>query len=301
MVDGNDVAGWWPGHPQPLTPEQMLAPEPGPGGAPAPPRAAGGVRCPRQRARDGGRRRLAALVGLAVQRRHHLPGPRDRCARRPVDTCRALWLPGSAAASAPVSCGSSCRVRGLPSRRTRSRPAPRVGPARGSPRLPRVRLRRAAGAAVRGGAARAVPRDARRLVPDRGGRPARDRTPPARARIAEQVPAGRLLDVGCGPGLLLDEARTAGYDVVGVELSREAAQHARDALGLDVREVRAGGLRRRRRIRRGRPRGRHRARGRPGRRHRALRGPVAPGGVVCVVTPDPSSATARLAGRRWWG
>ena len=55
--------------------------------------------------------------------------------------------------------------------------------------------------------------------------------------VAEHVPAGRLLDVGCGPGLLLDEARTAGYDVVGVELSREAALHARDALGLDVHEV----------------------------------------------------------------
>jgi glycosyl transferase family 2/methyltransferase family protein len=25
------------------------------------------------------------------------------------------------------------------------------------------------------------------------------------------------------------------------------------------------------------------------------------GGVLCVVTPDPSSVTARLAGRRWWG
>jgi hypothetical protein len=25
------------------------------------------------------------------------------------------------------------------------------------------------------------------------------------------------------------------------------------------------------------------------------------GGVLCVVTPDPSSAVARLAGRRWWG
>jgi hypothetical protein len=28
---------------------------------------------------------------------------------------------------------------------------------------------------------------------------------------------------------------------------------------------------------------------------------LAPGGVLCVVTPDPSSATARAAGRRWWG
>jgi hypothetical protein len=26
-----------------------------------------------------------------------------------------------------------------------------------------------------------------------------------------------------------------------------------------------------------------------------------PDGVLCVVTPDPSSVTARLAGRRWWG
>ena len=26
-----------------------------------------------------------------------------------------------------------------------------------------------------------------------------------------------------------------------------------------------------------------------------------PGGVLCVVTPDPSSATAKLAGARWWG
>ena len=30
VVHVNDVAGWWPGHPQPLTPEQVLAPEPGP-------------------------------------------------------------------------------------------------------------------------------------------------------------------------------------------------------------------------------------------------------------------------------
>ena len=119
--------------------------------------------------------------------------------------------------------------------------------------------------------------------------------------IGEHVPPGRLLDVGCGPGLLLDEARIAAHDVVGVELSREAALHAREALGLDVREVAledfddAGGfdvvvladviehvddpV------------------GAIARCADLLR----PGGVLCVVTPDPSSATARLAGRRWWG
>ena len=107
--------------------------------------------------------------------------------------------------------------------------------------------------------------------------------------IAEQVPAGRLLDVGCGPGLLLDEARTAGYDVVGIELSREAAQHARDALGLDVREVAledfddAGGfdvvvladviehV------------------GDPVGAIARCADLLRPGGVLCVVTPDPSS------------
>jgi SAM-dependent methyltransferase len=119
--------------------------------------------------------------------------------------------------------------------------------------------------------------------------------------IAEHVPAGRLLDVGCGHGLLLDEARRRGYEPVGLELSRAAAQHARDALGLDVREtplesfdaddefdvvVLADVL-------------------------EHLDDPVAAiercvrllrdGGVLCVVTPDPASATARLAGTRWWG
>jgi 2-polyprenyl-3-methyl-5-hydroxy-6-metoxy-1,4-benzoquinol methylase len=119
--------------------------------------------------------------------------------------------------------------------------------------------------------------------------------------IAPHVPAGRLLDVGCGPGLLLDEARRRGYTTVGLELTQTAARHARQALGLDVREVPleafdefdgfdvvvlADVL-------------------------EHLDDPVAgvdrvarllrPGGVLCLVTPDPSSVTARLAGARWWG
>jgi 2-polyprenyl-3-methyl-5-hydroxy-6-metoxy-1,4-benzoquinol methylase len=119
--------------------------------------------------------------------------------------------------------------------------------------------------------------------------------------IGARVASGRLLDVGCGHGLLLDEARSRGYETVGLELSRSAARHAREALGLDVREqpvesfidldgfdvvVLADVI-------------------------EHLDDPVAavdrcagllrPGGVLCVVTPDPSSVTARLAGRRWWG
>src|SRR4051794_26757150 len=55
--------------------------------------------------------------------------------------------------------------------------------------------------------------------------------------IGVHVPGGRLLDVGCGHGVLLDEARRRGYATVGLELSRSAARHAREALRLDVREV----------------------------------------------------------------
>jgi SAM-dependent methyltransferase len=119
--------------------------------------------------------------------------------------------------------------------------------------------------------------------------------------IAPFAAGGRLLDIGCGPGLLLDEARRRGYETVGLELSRASAAHAREALGLDVRELALEDF--------------------PERESfdvvvladvlEHLDDPVAgvarcaellrPGGVLCVVTPDPSSATARLAGARWWG
>ncbi len=125
--------------------------------------------------------------------------------------------------------------------------------------------------------------------------------------IAAHVPSGRLLDVGCGHGLLLDEARTRGYETLGLELSREAARYARDTLKLDVRELPLESF------------NEGRNGDSPGEfdaivladvlEH--LDDPVGaidacarllrPGGVVCIVTPDPSSVTARAAGARWWG
>jgi SAM-dependent methyltransferase len=45
---------------------------------------------------------------------------------------------------------------------------------------------------------------------------------------------GRLLDVGTGSGLLLVAAERRGWKVAGVEISSEAAAHAREQDGLDV-------------------------------------------------------------------
>jgi SAM-dependent methyltransferase len=119
--------------------------------------------------------------------------------------------------------------------------------------------------------------------------------------IGRYAPAGRLLDVGCGHGLLLDEARSRGYEAEGVELSRSAAAYARDVLGLDVREIPLEEVK-------------HDDQGYaaivladvlehmedPVAAIRRCRELLRPGGVLCVVTPDPGSATARVAGGRWW-
>ncbi len=123
--------------------------------------------------------------------------------------------------------------------------------------------------------------------------------------VQRRAPAGRLLEVGCGHGLLLDEARRRGYETTGLELSGAAAAHGRDVLGLDVRRTPIEAFV-----------------AEPGQRERYdavllvdvlehLADPramlahcqdlLAPGGVLAVVTPDPASVAARAAGRRWWG
>lgn len=46
---------------------------------------------------------------------------------------------------------------------------------------------------------------------------------------------GRVLDVGCGPGWLLNEMRRRGWEARGTERSTGALHHAREVLNLDVR------------------------------------------------------------------
>ncbi|MFA6078279.1 MAG: methyltransferase domain-containing protein [Candidatus Omnitrophota bacterium] len=45
--------------------------------------------------------------------------------------------------------------------------------------------------------------------------------------------SGKLLDVGCGTGFLLDEAKSAGWDVYGVDLSKWAIEYAHKELGIE--------------------------------------------------------------------
>jgi 2-polyprenyl-3-methyl-5-hydroxy-6-metoxy-1,4-benzoquinol methylase len=52
--------------------------------------------------------------------------------------------------------------------------------------------------------------------------------------VADWAEPGRLLDAGCSTGLFLDLARARGFNVSGVEFSKESANFARDHFGLSV-------------------------------------------------------------------
>jgi SAM-dependent methyltransferase len=54
------------------------------------------------------------------------------------------------------------------------------------------------------------------------------------ARLNRAVQPGRLLDVGSAAGFFMDEARTAGWEVQGIDISPDMSGWGRDQLGLDI-------------------------------------------------------------------
>ena len=54
------------------------------------------------------------------------------------------------------------------------------------------------------------------------------------SQIEQHQKPGKVLDIGCGRGLLLHKLRQRGWTPMGTELSEEAASYARDRLGLPV-------------------------------------------------------------------
>jgi len=121
------------------------------------------------------------------------------------------------------------------------------------------------------------------------------------ARIERHTEPAAFLDLGCWVGFMLDEARRAGWEPIGLEPSAFASAYARDRLGLDVRreDLMTADL----------------AEGKFGAvfmgdviEHipdapaalRRAKAPLAPGGVLVMALPDAGSRVARLMGRRWW-
>jgi len=123
------------------------------------------------------------------------------------------------------------------------------------------------------------------------------------ARLEPWRGAGaRLLDIGCGTGFLLEQARKAGWDVRGIELSRWMVEQARQRLPGDV--VRQGGY----------DSGHFREIAfdvvvavdviehvpDPEGFVREIANRLRPGGIACLVTPDIGSLVARALGEGWW-
>ena len=116
----------------------------------------------------------------------------------------------------------------------------------------------------------------------------------------QRRPPGRFLDIGCGPGLLVEEASRRGWEAMGIELSSWAVEEAR-ARGLNVQQVTLDEL--------DVPAGSVDAATLadviehvhdPLALMRRLHELMAPGGLVFCATPDVDSLVARTLRRWWW-
>lgn len=57
----------------------------------------------------------------------------------------------------------------------------------------------------------------------------------SRIKIEADQNNGVMVDIGCGPGMFLDEARSSGFKVVGVDISQEVAELAWERYKIPVR------------------------------------------------------------------
>lgn len=114
--------------------------------------------------------------------------------------------------------------------------------------------------------------------------------------------SGRILDVGCATGFLLDEAKKEGWESFGVELSKWAAGYAREEFGIEVFQ------------------GNLKDAGFPEKFFDAvilkdtiehlydpkdtlleIRRILKPDGILVLNTPDIDSLMSKLLRARWWG
>ncbi|MCX5667387.1 MAG: methyltransferase domain-containing protein [Candidatus Omnitrophica bacterium] len=115
--------------------------------------------------------------------------------------------------------------------------------------------------------------------------------------------AGRILDIGCAAGFLLDEAQKAGFNIHGIELSKWAADYARNKLG--IKTICQGMLKEA-----GYPKSHfdvivlsdvieHLID--PKGTLVEIRKLLKPDGVICINTPDINSLVSKILRARWWG
>jgi len=121
------------------------------------------------------------------------------------------------------------------------------------------------------------------------------------AQLERFASPGPILDLGCWTGYLLDEARSRGWEPVGIEPSAFASTFARDRLGLEVRTENLNQT--------VLPESHFRAAVMgdviehltdPARALDRVRRTLEPNGVLCLMLPDAGSAVARRMGARWW-
>jgi len=114
---------------------------------------------------------------------------------------------------------------------------------------------------------------------------------------------GRILDIGCAAGFLLDEAKKECWEVHGVELSKWAVNYAREELGIE--NIFEGTLKKanfpanyfdvvvlRDTIE-------HLAD--PKATLNEIRRILKPSGILCINTPNISSLASKILGAKWWG